>query len=123
VEQMEHTSHLSASPPHSDLMEKEDTTAILIQAYLTELQHLIGQLVHYPIQARSEGIEGHVSIRLTIELDGTLSHFEIVDSSGSKLLERAVVKAIKKTSSFPKPPHKGPHAFVVTMPLMFQLEN
>jgi protein TonB len=50
----------------------------------------------YPPSARRQGIEGHVTIRLHIGIDGEVSDIEIMDVQGHDSFRRAVVAAVRR---------------------------
>ena len=51
---------------------------------------------HYPLLARNQGIEGRVVVNVLISVQGTVKTIGVGQSSGSRLLDRAAVQAVKK---------------------------
>lgn len=49
----------------------------------------------YPESARSRGVEGSVSIEVTVLADGTVDDVRVVRSSGAAVLDRAAVRAVR----------------------------
>jgi TonB family protein len=47
----------------------------------------------YPDEAKKEGIEGTVIVKILVDIDGTVADVEIFKSSGSALLDQAAVDA------------------------------
>ena len=55
----------------------------------------------YPLIARKRGIEGTVYISFLISSSGKPREIEILKSSGSRILDRATVKVVKKAGPYP----------------------
>ncbi|WP_233216589.1 energy transducer TonB [Blastopirellula marina] len=56
---------------------------------------------HYPVEAQRNGWKGEVLLRLTIDVDGTVSQVTIVKSSGYPILDEAAVKAVRSWRGVP----------------------
>lgn len=50
----------------------------------------------YPVQARRRGIEGTVHLRVSIDAGGDVLAVEVERSSGSRLLDRAAVRGVRR---------------------------
>ena len=68
--------------------------------------------------SRRRNVQGVVEIEFTIGRDGEMVAAGVVTSSGSRLLDRTALDAVKKVSPFAKPP-KG--SIVIQLPIKFEL--
>lgn len=72
----------------------------------------------YPETARSRLIEGKVTVKFAVTLDGQVSSVAVSASSGNRLLDQAAVKAVSDASPFFRPPgslFKGPLKMEITI--------
>lgn len=72
----------------------------------------------YPESARSRMVEGKVTVRFTVTLDGQVSSVAIASSSGNRLLDQAALKAVNDSCPFARPPgslFKGPLRMEITI--------
>ena len=74
--------------------------------------------VQYPNQAKKRNLQGRVTIAVTINADGEISGLKITQSSGHRILDRSVLKAVKESAPFSNPPD-GPVTVIV--PIQFRL--
>ncbi len=58
----------------------------------------------YPESARTRMIEGKVTVRFSVTLDGQVSSLSVAASSGNRLLDQAALKAVNDSSPFARPP-------------------
>jgi len=58
----------------------------------------------YPESARSRMVEGKVTVKFAVTLDGQVSSVSVSTSSGNRLLDQAAVKAVSDASPFSRPP-------------------
>lgn len=72
----------------------------------------------YPAQAVKRGIEGSVTVRVELDGDGNLLSATVVNSSGSRILEQAAVRAVERATPYP---NASGQTQVVDVPLQFQL--
>lgn len=75
-------------------------------------------LKRYERIARSRNVQGVVEIEFTIGRNGEMVSAGIVKSSGSRILDRTAVDAVKKVAPFTTPPN-GP--IVIQLPIKFKL--
>ena len=78
------------------------TTEPQYQAYMAEwIRHIekIGNQ-HYPEQARQQDLSGKVVVQIAIGRNGELLETEIVQSSGSAILDESVIKITQLASPF-----------------------
>ena len=77
----------------------------------------------YPLEARINAEEGTVQLQVTISEAGTPENIVILQSSGSKSLDAAALDSIRQGEFFPARLHGKPIACVVTLPIIFRLEE
>ena len=78
----------------------------------------------YPDRARARGIEGSVSIEVTVLADGTLADVRVVRSSGAAVLDRAAVRAVQAWTFRPATVNGEPVESVLRLPpIRFRLTD
>ena len=80
--------------------------------------------LHYPKRCRKAKIEGRSFVRYTVEKDGRLTGFEIIKSSGNRLLDKEAMRVIKKMPKW-KPGRVAGNKVrtSLTIPVEFRLEK
>ena len=76
-------------------MNQMDTTGSTLTSN-SELQFIVYIEPSYPVIARQNGNEGKVKIKARYNQEGNITKIEIVETSGLRMLEGAVVKAAKE---------------------------
>ena len=76
----------------------------LRQEYLKRSRSLIERHKQYPLMASKRRIEGTVLVAASLERDGTLRHCEVLQSSGSLLLDNAALRSVRSVARFPELP-------------------
>lgn len=61
----------------------------------------IGNL-HYPVQARAQGITGEVRLMVIISNDGNIKAIRLLESSGSTILDEAAKQSVRQAAPFGK---------------------
>ncbi len=61
----------------------------------------VGNL-HYPVQARAQGITGEVRLMVIISDDGTIKAIRLLESSGSTILDEAAKQSVRQAAPFGK---------------------
>ena len=90
--------------------------------YLQMVRSKIEQHKIYPRQASLRQIQGTVIIHFIITLEGIIKGVDVVQSSGSPVLDQAGLKAVKDASPFPKPPVEFFQTAVsIEVPIVFEL--
>lgn len=74
--------------------------------------------VQYPERAKKRNLQGRVTVAVTIGADGEIAELKITQSSGHRVLDRAVLKAVSESAPFSNPPD-GPVTVIV--PIQFRL--
>ena len=78
----------------------------------------------YPSLARRRGIEGNVKLSVVIEADGSIGSIEVVESSGSAVLDRAAVAAVREWEFRPAEVRGHPvRATLELPPIRFKLTD
>ncbi|RUM42715.1 MAG: hypothetical protein DSY35_04860 [Desulfurobacterium sp.] len=91
------------------------------EKYISLLVAEIERRKFYPPIARRMGIEGIVKVKITLDRTGKLKEVKVVSSSGSKILDRATVKLMKKCRFPPLPPEYNGEEFSVEVPIRYTL--
>jgi protein TonB len=77
----------------------------------------------YPDQAREQGEEGTVVLRVQVDVDGKPASVEVLRSSGSARLDEAGRKAARGALFKPYLEDGRPLSVYVIVPLRFQLDS
>ncbi len=106
-----------------DIPEEEFFDADLISgSYSRELINNIRAVQSYPKKALIKGIQGEVTVLVKIDKNGELLENKIIQRSGSRLLDRAVLKMVRKAEPFPQIPNElKMNEFEFEVPLSFTL--
>jgi protein TonB len=94
------------------------------QHYLAALAAAIDRNKYYPLSSRRRGEEGTVLVRFVIQKDGEFSDLSVVESSGSRRLDRAALKTLRRVAPFRKIPESvGRSHWSITVPIAFSLRG
>jgi protein TonB len=86
------------------------------------VRHLEAHL-RYPVQARRQGIEGTARIVFRVGNDGRLAEVEVRESSGSRLLDRAALRTVERSSPLPPGIADALTGAELTLPVTFRLND
>ncbi|NVJ70342.1 MAG: energy transducer TonB [Alphaproteobacteria bacterium] len=75
----------------------------------------------YPRLAVARQLEGRAKVRLTVDADGTISNYEIVEPTGEEVLDRAIPALIGKLTPLPPLP-EGRDNITFVLPLNWSLD-
>jgi len=106
-----------SNPLTSETTKKEFNKEKYIAAVIAEIE----KNKFYPPIARRMGIEGLVKVTITLSRSGKLKNVKVSSSSGSKLLDRAAVKLIKKCHFPPLPSEYKGQEFTIEIPITYVL--
>ena len=95
-----------------------ESGVIFEMAYTKRVQKQIEAQKEYPKRAQRRNEQGVVVILFSIGNDGDIVSANIIKSSGSRILDRAGIDALKKAAPFEKPP-KIP--MNIQLPIRFEL--
>ena len=76
----------------------------ILQSFFGSIRKKIESKKKYPELAKDAGIEGRSGVKMIILKDGQLEKVEIVDSSGSQVLDNAALQSIQNAAPFPPIP-------------------
>jgi protein TonB len=106
----------ATATPLIDVVEK--------QHYLAALAAAIDRNKYYPLSSRRRGEEGTVLVRFVIQKDGEFSDLSVVESSGSRRLDKAALKTLRRVAPFRKIPESvGRSHWSITVPIAFSLRG
>jgi len=96
-----------------------------VQAADSEWSRKVAQLISakysYPRSAQLRGEQGRVRIKIAFSPTGKVLSVDLVESSGSAILDREAVRIPMKVATFPPPPN---HANVeLVYPISFRIEQ
>lgn len=74
------------------------------RSYFNIVKLRIEHCKKYPRAARQKRIQGAVTVRFVVTMEGHINTARVMKSSGSSILDRAAVKAVQDAAPFPKPP-------------------
>jgi protein TonB len=113
---------LKQEPPREGEERKEEKKEFERKKYISMLIAEIERRKFYPPIARRMGIEGVVRVKITLDRKGKLKEVKVTSSSGSKILDRATVKLMKRCHFPPLPPEYGKEKFSVEIPIRYTLK-
>lgn len=97
---------------------------LLAGSYTQELINSIRKYQSYPKKALAAGHEGSVTALVTIDRNGELVNYAITQRTSSRILNREVLRMIKKAAPFPKIPDQlTANEFEFEVPMNFTLEQ
>jgi TonB family protein len=76
----------------------------ILQGFFGSVRKKIESKKKYPEIAKDAGIEGRSGVKMIILKDGQLEKAEIVDSSGSQVLDNAALQSVQNAAPFPPLP-------------------
>jgi TonB family protein len=87
------------------------------------LSHRMAELNRYPHDARRNGWEGKVVLRMTIGADGGLRDLIVQDSSGYEPLDQAAKEAVRQACPLPLQHKIHRPEIAITLPVVYRLSN
>ena len=94
------------------------------QHYLAALAASIDRRKYYPRTSRRRGEEGRVVVSFVIRKTGELTDLRVTESSGSRRLDEAALKTLRRISPFqPIPEALARDAWSITVPIAFHLKG
>jgi protein TonB len=93
-------------------------------SYKATISALLKKYKKYPKRALSRRQEGTVTVLFTIQKDGSLLSYKIKNSSGHKLLDKAVEKMLKKAVPLPPfPNNMKQESITLVLPVDFYIRS
>ena len=100
-------------------------SAAALQAQASWRKSLVSHLSRYkryPVAAHSHQIEGQVMVQFTVDRTGNVVASQVVQSSGSLLLDDAAMAMLRRAAPLPAPPPQAQgSAFEFVLPIRFKL--
>ena len=94
------------------------------QHYLAALAAKINRSKYYPLGSRRRGEEGKVVVRFVVQKNGDLTDLTIVESSGSRRLDAAALKTLRRVAPFrPIPEALNRDHWPISVPIAFSLSG
>lgn len=69
-------------------------------SYFARIKQQIERVWIYPVEAAQRGVSGELTLRFQISREGNLIGLNVVDKSGSEILDYAAIKAVKGAAPF-----------------------
>jgi len=118
VEQKQQKEVTPALPPMAD----ESLLRRVEEAYKNALRQAIERHKGYPRRAIRLRQEGEVTVGFTIRRDGSIIDLRVVESSGSTLLDRSALEAVRQVDGrLPIPEEIERETWVFTLPINYAL--
>ena len=112
VEQREATAAPSVELPPSAAAPPSPGAAVKTPASIIRWQSALAahleRFKHYPRTARARHVQGMAKVAFTIDHEGRLLSSQIVQSSGSSLLDQETLDMLARAQPMPKPPGNAP---------------
>ena len=90
--------------------------------YLSELREFITQKQEYPIMAKRLQQEGTITVKFTVQSDGTIYGIKVLRQSPYEILNQEALRMILKVKSFRRFPKELTHFKIeVIFPIEFEL--
>lgn len=107
----------------SGLMVSSPSYAVDKSDWLKKIGKRIGSKTIYPKSAIRKGIEGKAKVKITIDRQGTIVAFDVIEQTGEAILDKVIEKSIKRISPLPSPPAELTDAeLVFNLPLVWRLQ-
>jgi periplasmic protein TonB len=114
----------SGSPATTITESEEDffDADLISGSYIRDLINAVRKHEKYPKKAYIRGEQGTVGARVTIGSKGEVISVDIIERSGSRILDRSVIKMVKKAAPFEMIPKELKlEKFEFDLPITFQL--
>ncbi|MBT9554942.1 MAG: energy transducer TonB [Myxococcales bacterium] len=72
--------------------------------YTRRIRDAVARVKSYPAEAEADGLEGTVTLELTIDRAGTITAVEVGRTSGHTVLDEAALRSVRKLGRLPAPP-------------------
>lgn len=97
------------------------SSAVMVD-YKASVVQMLNRYREYPDRAKRRRIEGRNRIRVTIARDGSIRLFEMISSSGSKLLDRETQRMIERVKRFPPfPDTMTEQSITLVIPVIYNI--
>ncbi len=89
--------------------------------YLSVVRSMVENNREYPAMARQLGLQGTVTVRVSIRGDGSVGAVAVDVSSGHKALDKAAISAVRRSAPFKSPTGYGLGEVTVEIPIVYRL--
>ncbi|NVJ50223.1 MAG: TonB family protein [Gammaproteobacteria bacterium] len=104
--------------PEEDLIDED----LIRGSYVRDLIDAVRGKLEYPRKAFLNGEEGDALAIVTIDRDGEIQDVKLEERTGSRELDKAVIKVIRRAQPFPKVPKElKQETFTFEVPISFEL--
>ena len=101
-----------------------NTTNFRYLGYFTSVRKAFEMVWSYPSEAVRRGLQGEVRLEFTIQKDGSVSRIRVIEGSGHKILDDAVVDALRLASPFaPLPTNMKKNQLTIVGSFRYVLTN
>ena len=93
-----------------------------IKKYLSKVRQKIQNSLQYPISAKRVGLQGEVLVGFALKPNGEIKNDDvnIIRSSGSSVLDKSAIAAVKDSAPFDAPPENN---MEVKLPVVFSVSS
>lgn len=89
--------------------------------FLAVVKSMVENNREYPAMARQLGLQGTVTVRVSIRGDGSITAAAVQGSSGHKTLDKAALSAVRRSAPFKPPAGFGLGEVTLEIPIVFRL--
>ena len=89
--------------------------------FLAVVKSMVENNREYPAMARQLGLQGTVTVRVSIRGDGSIAAVAVDGSSGHKALDKAALSAVRRSAPFKPPVGFGLGEVTVEIPIVYRL--
>jgi len=82
----------------------------LLISFFRRFRNQIEGVWNYPLKAKENGIEGVLLLKITVDREGNLLDVDLLNGSGSDLLDYEAIQAVYRAAPFGPLPKQYPHA-------------
>lgn len=93
-----------------------------MEAWEAKLRTKLENANDYPVDAINSGIEGTVKVRIIFNATGEIDGAELIEKSGSRVLDRSVLSAALKLDNIPALP-AGQEQLALVIPVTFKIQD
>jgi len=122
VEKVASLDKSSLPEPEPELEEDFFDADLISGSYTRDLLGAIKQFQQYPKKALKRNEEGEVVVKVTINASGEVESIDYLEKSGSRILDKAVLRMVRKAAPFQEIPKElKMDTFEFEVPFSFQL--
>ncbi len=82
----------------------QPASATDISTWQRQIAKVVAKKQVYPRSALQREIEGQAKVKVTVDRTGKIANYEIIQSTGSTVLDRAVPRLMARIDPLPAPP-------------------